>query len=172
MIRTYDGRRIVIPNSDLFTDSVIVNTAFERRRSEYDFGIGYGDDAGLARRLVLEAVSEVEGVAGDPPPEAFVVELGDFCLNIRARWWTNSWRADVVATHSRVVDAVQRKLAAHRIDMPFPTQQVLFHDQTEATDGDRARQREGWPESAEGAPRPRTIAGALEKLAERLAPEG
>ena len=31
------------------------------------------------------------------------------------------------------------------IDLPFPTQQVLFHDQTEATDGDRRQQREGWP---------------------------
>lgn len=31
-IRTYDGRRIVIPNSELFTNSVTVNTAFEHRR--------------------------------------------------------------------------------------------------------------------------------------------
>jgi len=31
-IRTYDGRRIVIPNSELFTNSVTVNTAFENRR--------------------------------------------------------------------------------------------------------------------------------------------
>ncbi len=35
-IRTYDGRRIVIPNSELFTNSVMVNTAFENRRLEYD----------------------------------------------------------------------------------------------------------------------------------------
>jgi small-conductance mechanosensitive channel len=27
-IRTYDGRRVVIPNADLFTDKVLVNTAF------------------------------------------------------------------------------------------------------------------------------------------------
>jgi small conductance mechanosensitive channel len=43
-IRTYDGRRIVIPNSELFTNSVTVNTAFDNRRLEYDVGIGYGDD--------------------------------------------------------------------------------------------------------------------------------
>ena len=43
-IRTYDGRRIVIPNSELFTNSVTVNTAFENRRLEYDVGVGYGDD--------------------------------------------------------------------------------------------------------------------------------
>ena len=31
------------------------------------------------------------------------------------------------------------------IDLPFPTQQILFHDQTEESDGDRRTQREGWP---------------------------
>jgi small-conductance mechanosensitive channel len=43
-IKTYDGRRIVIPNSELFTESVTVNTAFDSRRLQYDIGIGYGDD--------------------------------------------------------------------------------------------------------------------------------
>ena len=40
MIKTYDGRRVVIPNSDIYTDSVVVNTAFDVRRSEYDIGVG------------------------------------------------------------------------------------------------------------------------------------
>ena len=40
---------------------------------------------------------------------------------------------------------VKAALTAAGIDLPFPTRQILFHDQTEATDGDRRRQREGWP---------------------------
>ncbi|PLS21271.1 mechanosensitive ion channel family protein, partial [Neptunicoccus cionae] len=44
LIKTYDGRRVVIPNADIYTDSVVVNTAFETRRSEYDIGIGCNDD--------------------------------------------------------------------------------------------------------------------------------
>jgi small-conductance mechanosensitive channel len=55
-IRTYDGRRIVIPNSELFTNSLTVNTAFENRRLEYDVGIGYGDDIDLAKQLMLQAI--------------------------------------------------------------------------------------------------------------------
>lgn len=39
-IRTYDGRRVVVPNAGLFTDTVVVNTAFPQRRLEYDVGIG------------------------------------------------------------------------------------------------------------------------------------
>jgi small-conductance mechanosensitive channel len=32
IIKTYDGRRIVIPNADLFTHSVTINTALDSRR--------------------------------------------------------------------------------------------------------------------------------------------
>jgi small conductance mechanosensitive channel len=44
LIKTYDGRRVVIPNSDIYTDSATVNTAYDTRRSEYDIGIGCNDD--------------------------------------------------------------------------------------------------------------------------------
>ncbi len=47
------------------------------------------------------------------------------------------------------------------IDLPFPTRQVLVHDQTEATDGDRARQREGWSAGRGEVPGSRSIARAL-----------
>src|ERR1700704_3467065 len=35
-VRTYDGKRVVIPNADLFTHSVTVNTALDIRRWEYE----------------------------------------------------------------------------------------------------------------------------------------
>ncbi len=42
-IKTYDGRRVVIPNADIYTDSVVVITAFEKVRSQYDIGVGCND---------------------------------------------------------------------------------------------------------------------------------
>jgi hypothetical protein len=61
-IRTYDGRRVVVPNAELFTNAVMVNTAFEKRRLEYDVGVGYGDDVDRAKALILEAMRRVDGV--------------------------------------------------------------------------------------------------------------
>ena len=48
-IKTYDSRRIVIPNTELFTKPVTVNTAYDCRRAEYVVGIGFGDDMERAR---------------------------------------------------------------------------------------------------------------------------
>ena len=167
MIRTYDGRRIVIPNSELFTQSVIVNTAFENRRLEYDIGIGYGDDIGTAKQLILAAMHETTGVLTSPAADAIVVELAGSTVNIRARWWVNPpRRADVLDLQDQVLTNIKNKLMANGIDLPFPTQQILFHDQTEATDGDRAHQREGWVAGRGEVPQPRSISYALRHLAE------
>lgn len=166
-IKTYDGRRIVIPNGELFTNSVTVNTAFDQRRLEYDIGIGYGDDIEEAKRLILEVLNNAEHVLKDPPPEALVIDLAGSTINIRARWWIEPpRRRDALDTIDTVLTAVNNKLVAHGIDLPFPTQQILFHDQTEETDGDRSRQREGWPAGKGEVPRQRKIAQSLRHLAQ------
>ncbi|HEY9599466.1 MAG TPA: mechanosensitive ion channel family protein, partial [Cyanophyceae cyanobacterium] len=169
-IRTYDGRRVVIPNSELFTNSVTVNTAFESRRLEYDVGIGYGDNIDRAKELILEAMASVDSVLKEPPPEALVMELAPSTVNIRARWWISPpRRADALDARDKVLTAIKKKLTANGIDLPFPTQQILFHDQTEETDGDRSCQREGWPSGQGNVPKPRSIGGSLRKLAESRA---
>jgi small-conductance mechanosensitive channel len=156
LIRTYDGQRVVIPNADIYTRAVTVRTAFPQRRSEYDVGIGYGDDVERACREILSVLTHVEGVAQDPAPEAIPWELDASTVNLKVRWWSDSKRTDVVHTRGRVIAAVKRALSEAGIDLPFPTRVVLFHDQTEASDGDRTRQREGWPAGA-SPPKPRHL---------------
>ena len=165
-IRTYDGTKIVIPNAELFTNSVKVNTAFEKRRLQYDIGIGYGDNIAEAKKIILEVLRNNPEALSDPPPEALVVDLADSTINIRARWWINPpRRAEVIDSQDVVLAELCNKLVAGGIDLPFPTQQILFHDQTEETDGDRARQREGWPSVDGSNPKSRSISGSLRQLA-------
>jgi small-conductance mechanosensitive channel len=167
-IKTYDGRRIVIPNSELFTNSVTVNTAFENRRLEYDIGVGYGDDIERTKQLMMEALHSVDVVLKDPAPDVLVMELADSAVNIRARWWIKPPRwSDALDSRDKVISAIKQKLYVENgIDLPYPTTQVLFHDQTEETDGHRSRQREGWPAGKNEVPKPRSISGSLRKLIE------
>jgi small-conductance mechanosensitive channel len=156
-IRTYDGRRIIIPNGDVYTKPVTVISAYDMLRSEYDVGIGYGDDLGRAKQVALEAIRTVDGVLAEPAPDVLVWELGESAKNIRLRWWTTPQRGDVLRIRDQVLKAVAEAISGAGMDLPFPTQVVLFHDQTEETDGDRTRQREGWP-AGDNPPRPRRLA--------------
>ena len=149
-IRTYDGRRVIIPNSQIYTDPVQVITAYDMVRSQYDVGIGYGDDIGDAKRIALDTVKEIDGVLADPAPDVLTWDLAGSSVNLRVRWWTDPTRKNVVKLRDRVLKQVSEALLSSGIDLPFPTQQILFHDQTEETDGDRKRQREGWPPPPQG----------------------
>jgi len=114
IIKTYDGRRVVIPNADLFTHSVTVNTALDIRRWEYDLAMkGIGELAEL-KSVVINAVSKVQGVLSDPGPEALVMDLGDPDLNavkVRVLWWTKAPRQhEMLASYDRVLTAIREAL--------------------------------------------------------------
>ncbi|MGV3569906.1 MAG: mechanosensitive ion channel family protein [Ramlibacter sp.] len=166
-LRTYDGRRVVIPNANLFTSPVTVNTAYPARRLEYEVGIGYGDDIAHAKRVMLQVLRGLPEAIDEPAPEALVVRLGESSVDIRLRWWVQPPRQfDTLHALDTVLHAVRDALREAGIDTPFPTRQILFHDQTEEYDGDRSRQREGWP--AAGPPPPQArIFDALRDSARR-----
>jgi len=145
IIQTYAGERIVIPNNQIYTNSVKVKTAHESRRSQYDIGIGYGDDMEEAIEVLKKAITEVEGVDKEKGVEVLPWDLAASWVTLRVRWWTGSKRADVVKTMVKVISAIKSSLDSAKIDMPYETRVQLMHDQTESTDGDRSQQREGWP---------------------------
>lgn len=156
VLRTYDNRRILIPNASLFTDKIEVITAYEKRRLQFALTVGNGDDIARARDVIVQALGSTHGALSEPPPEALVTGLGAGGVDMVARFWINPpRRREAVDALDGAIEAVKQALTEAGLDLPYPTTQVLFHDQTEETDGDRARQREGWPAAGRNVPRPR-----------------
>lgn len=129
-LRTYDNRRVVIPNSEMFTDSVTVNTAYDKRRSEYSVGIGYEDDVVAAQQLCLDVMRETDGVLNDPVPDTIMSEMGDSAVVFRVRWWTNPRQADVLRVQNRVLRRIKNRLTDEGFNIPFPIRTVYFTDET------------------------------------------
>lgn len=127
-IRTYDGRRIVVPNAKLYTETVTVITAFERRRIEYDVAVSYGSDINLAKEVILNAVNEshVEDVLVSPPPQVFVVSLADYSINLRVRWWIKPpLYQTMVESRDLILETIyQRIQEAEGVSIPFPTSTI------------------------------------------------
>ena len=151
LIRTYDGQRVVIPNSDVYTNAVVVRTAHDIRRSQYDVGVGYSTDLEEACRIARDVMGRVEGVLADPEPEALPWDLAASGVTIRLRWWTQSTRSHIVHSTSAVVRGIKLAYDEANIDIPYETNVVLFHDQTDERDGSPGRQFEGWPAPPDGS---------------------
>ncbi len=114
IIKTYDGRRIVIPNADLFTHSVTVNTALDVRRWEYDLNLKDITDLDEIKSFIVKTVSKVQGVLSDPGPEALVLDLGDpdsNALKVRVLWWTKAPRQhQMLTSYDNVLSAIRQAL--------------------------------------------------------------
>jgi small conductance mechanosensitive channel len=118
MVKTYDGTRVVIPNASILTRNVVVNTAFHLRRASLELDLDQGVDVAKAKRLILEAISDVEGVADNPQPRARVKDFSNGNWRIRATWWTASSRSEWLGAKDEVIPAVKGKLNSAGIELP------------------------------------------------------
>lgn len=156
IIKTYDGQKAVIPNSDIYTNAVLVKTGETVRRTHYDVGIGYADDIDGASEVLRKIMENHDEIVKSPKPQVLIWGLDASWVTLRMRWWTDSEKSDVTAIKSDILRAVKYALDDEGVDMPYETKVHLFHDQTEDRDGDRESQREGWPAPKEGQkPKPR-----------------
>jgi small conductance mechanosensitive channel len=119
-LKTYDGRRVVIPNSDLYMNAVTVNTAFPIRRVEHDVSIALEDDVEQAKRSMMRVMNGVDGVLRDPPADVLVVGIGDSTVSLRARWWAESRVPDALIAQDRVLAAIKSQLQADGIHISGP----------------------------------------------------
>jgi len=126
-IRTYDGRRVVIPNTDLFTNSVTVNTAFEHRCLEHDIEIDFAEDVERVKTVIRETLVALDGVLSQPPVEALVVALTKDGVTLRVSWWTSKRRhPDVLHLQDKVLTNLKQQFMIHRVAFPTQSQQIFL----------------------------------------------
>jgi small-conductance mechanosensitive channel len=111
VIGTYDRRRVLVPNADLFTKSVTVNTAYERRRMHYDVSVKGSDDVAKVKQLLERTLhGGLEGVEDDPVATALLISLAGDALTFRLLWWSGSERGEYLIVQDRVLGAVYEAL--------------------------------------------------------------
>ena len=98
IIKTYDERRVVIPNADLFTRSVIVNTALGSRRWQYDLIIERRSNVEGLKRVIIDAIRRVSGVLPEPGPEVVITDVNPDSVKLRVLWSTREPRQKAMLT--------------------------------------------------------------------------
>jgi len=139
-LKTYDGERAVIPNGEVYTNAILVRTAYDRRRVRFTVGIGYPDSIEHARETIAGVLKETDGVLDEPQPFVFVAELAPSSVNFNVYFWVESEQANVLRVSDRVVTGIKLALDGAGIDTPFPHSVVLFHDTTGTREGDIQRE--------------------------------
>ncbi|MEQ9105767.1 MAG: mechanosensitive ion channel family protein [Rhodothermales bacterium] len=111
-VRTADGRDVFIPSAAIFRNALQNYTRDGLRQGAFIVGVDYGDDPEKARQCVLDAIRFVDDVLHEPPPAAFVHELGGNWVELRGTFWIDTFAGGRALPHVRsaVLVAVHKTL--------------------------------------------------------------
>ena len=128
-IRTYDGRQVVIPNSDLYTSALTVNTAYKQRRLHVAVGIGYEDDIEAAKAEIIKALDKIESVSKKATPSVIATGFGGSSIDLMVRWFIeDGTQANKVASIHQVIVGIKNSLDAAGVNIPFPIRTIDLSD--------------------------------------------
>jgi small conductance mechanosensitive channel len=106
-IITNNGQLVVLPNGDVFTNPIIVNTAFERMRQHLTVAGLPNMDLDESRKMIARTVSGTEGVLHDPAPQVYVATADDSAPKFEVYFWSKPKEAEVLATIDRVATSLR-----------------------------------------------------------------
>jgi small-conductance mechanosensitive channel len=123
-IRTLDNRMVIVPNSNISQNQVINYTFPDPQyRTETEIGVAYESDLRQVREVITGALRGIPGVIQDKPVDILFLEWGDNTINLRVRWWIESYQ-DARRITDRVNEAVYHALDLAHIELPGPMMTV------------------------------------------------
>ncbi len=124
-IDTFDNRRIIVPNSEIY-GSVIENITYHsQRRVDVDVGVAYAADIDDTRRVLTEAAQAAEGTVLQPEPAIVLQGLGASSVDWSVRvWGPTSQYLDIKQS---LIREVKNHLDNAGIEIPFPQMDVHFN---------------------------------------------
>ena len=122
-IDTFDNIYITVPNSSIWSATIINNSRHQIRRMDLDIGIGYNSDLNEVEKALLTLTND-KRILLDPEPQFLVVDYADSAILVRLRLYAQY--DDFFALNWDLKRRLKPLLDAHNIEIPFP-QRVVHH---------------------------------------------
>lgn len=140
VIKDFENRRIIIPNSKIGEDTIINSSLDEEAiRKRIDFLIGYDSDEDKAKKIIQEVLgnhplcldqrSDDDKKNNEPIIPVLMVAWEDSSIRLRAYAWTNN-NADAFTLQCDALDTVKKRFKQEGISIPY--QQVVIHQAKES----------------------------------------
>ena len=120
ILHTFDGKKVAIPNAEVYLNAIVNQTAYSRRRYDVLVGIHYNDDLPKAVEVAREVLDSVEGVRPSPEPLVLVGELNEYSVDLILRFWSDPTMQDEFKVISNVTTDVKLAFDREDITIPFP----------------------------------------------------
>ncbi|MFQ1701088.1 mechanosensitive ion channel family protein [Loktanella agnita] len=115
--------QIIIPNSEVWGNTIVNYSSYPLRRAEWTFGVGYGANLKKAEEVIRDTIMADERSKSDPEPFIQVNNLNSSSVDFLVRVWCDS--ADYFQYQADMKRKVKEALDAAGVDIPFPTRTIV-----------------------------------------------
>ncbi len=121
-ILTFDNRRIIVPNNNIWGETITNLTALPTRRVDMTFGVGYDDDLDAVMSALADVCREHPLVLDEPATNIRVTAHGDSSINLICRPWVKT--DDYWPVYWDLHKLVKQRFDRDGISIPFPQRDV------------------------------------------------
>jgi len=143
IIKDYEFRRIVIPNSHMSDDTIINSSITDQKiRKHIELGVSYDSNLEQAEKIISEAImahpnfidnrTPKEQNMGQEPVPIKLISFGDSSINLRALVWAKDHES-ANDLHWDVLRIIKKEFDKNGIEIPFPYRTVVFKDKINVT---------------------------------------
>lgn len=130
-LKTFDGRDVYIPNSDVLTDPVTNYTEDGFYRWDFLVGIAYENDIDGAKAIILDVIKEIPDIIEDEEHQNFVIEeeLATSTVNLKVFFWvdTKDFRRNALIQRGIVIRKVKEGLEKGGYYLPADIQEIKLY---------------------------------------------
>ncbi len=144
VIKDFENRRIVIPNSVISNETIVNSTITDEKVCMFvEFNISFESSIDQAMKIMQETTTahtlcidnrtEEEKEKGEPKVVMRVIEITDFSVKIRAYAWARN-PSEGFDLKCDLIKQVKERFDRENVEIPYPHRTVLYRDQVPAVD--------------------------------------
>lgn len=122
-LASVDNVQIIIPNAQVWGNTITNYSAYDTRRAEWVFGVGYGANLAKAEQIIRDTIMADPRSHAEPEPFFQVNALNDSSVDFLVRVWCD--RPEYFAYQADMKRKIKEAFDAGGIDIPFPTRTLV-----------------------------------------------
>jgi small-conductance mechanosensitive channel len=125
IMRAIDGTKVIVPNSELFSNTITSYTSNPFRRIEIDAAVDYRGNLENAVKVCMSAVKKTKGILAEPKPAVLINGFGDSNIDIKVRAWVES-KSAWLKTKSNLMLNIKKEYDKYGVPMAWAISQVIY----------------------------------------------
>jgi small-conductance mechanosensitive channel len=119
-----DGNHVIIPNSEIYGNTIVNLTANPSLRISFTVEIPHWHSIAKARKTILEALSEIPEILDKPEESVLIDQFTSYSVKLSVSFWIDARKSSLSKMKSAAMETVKTRLAENGIELAHQTLNV------------------------------------------------